>query len=176
MYTDTSGIPNQLANHIDATFAVTSIPDPISSDGGSTGQADNNTSTSSASSSSNNTRLDAIIGVCSALGGIALCILGFLVYRNYKQKQELAHRRLSDPIVEGLPAPGQQFDRDSLGGQRRRSFYFAEDSLRGYAQAAPSEDVYDQQVSSAAGGMRERRTIVPGTISHPILRDNTLNW
>ena len=78
-------------------------------------------------------------------------------------------------MVDGAPAPGQQFDRDSLGGQRRRSFYYAEDSLRGFAQAPVNEDAYEQQISGA-GGMRERRTIVPGTISHPILRDNTLNW
>ena len=176
IYTATQGIAQQLADHIDATYSVTSITNPITSSGGGSSSQDSNTgSSSTSSSSSNNTRIDAIIGVCSALGGIALCILGFLVWRNYKQKQELAHRRLSDPMVDGAPAPGQQFDRDSLGGQRRRSFYYAEDSLRGFAQAPVNEDAYEQQISGA-GGMRERRTIVPGTISHPILRDNTLNW
>ena len=155
---------------VDASFNVNSVPNPISSSGG--GEPDTSSATSSKAS---NARLDAIIGVCSALGGIALMILGFLLYRNFKRRREMAHRRLSDPVVsEGVPAPGHQFDRDSVGGQRRRSFYFAEDSLRGYVQAPVNDEVYDHR--TPAGGMRERRTIVPGTISAPILRDNTLNW
>ncbi|KAH8103166.1 hypothetical protein DFH11DRAFT_1773908 [Phellopilus nigrolimitatus] len=110
------------------------------------------------------TRLDAIIGVCSALGGIALCILVFLIYRNFKRRQEVAHQRLTDTNPGGTPAPGQHFDQDLIGGQRRCSFY--------YAVQAPMHD----EAAGIGGGMRERRAIVPGTISTPILRDNTLNW
>lgn len=170
LYTGVTGISAELSQKIDASFSVTSVPDPIA--GGSNGASGN----TSGSTSSDHTRLDAIIGVCSALGGIALCILGFLVYRNFKRKQEAAHQRLADAgNYEGVPTPGQMFDRDSVGGQRRRSFYYAEDSLRGYTQT--HEDGYEQHVTPmGAGAMRERRAVVPGTISAPILRDNTLNW
>ncbi|KAI5116441.1 hypothetical protein M0805_006254 [Coniferiporia weirii] len=171
LYTDTSGISAQLAQRIDASFSVTSVPDPIS------GGANDSSSGSSSSSSSDHTRLDAIIGVCSTLGGIALCILGFLVYRNFKRRQQAAHHRLTDSNVGGTPAPGQAFYCDSTGGQRRHSFYYAEDSLRGYAQDPIQHDVSSAGPSAGVGvGMRERRVVVPGTISAPILRDNTLNW
>ncbi|THG98679.1 hypothetical protein EW145_g7388 [Phellinidium pouzarii] len=171
LYTETTGISAQLAQRIDASFSLLSVPDPISN-----GSSPSSNGTSS-NSRSNHTRLDAIIGVCSALGGIALCIFAFLVYRNFKRRQEVAHHRLADPNIDETPAPGQMFDQDSVGGQRRRSFYYAEDSLRGFAQPMQGE-VYDHRVSPATGGgaMRERRPIVPGTISAPILRDNTLNW
>ncbi|EJC97950.1 uncharacterized protein FOMMEDRAFT_114733 [Fomitiporia mediterranea MF3/22] len=180
LYTKTTGISNQLAQHIDVSYSVTTMPDPISQDPNSPSGG------SSSSSGSSNSRRDAIIGVCSALGGIALCILVFLVYRNFKRRQESAHHRLAEnPQMEVVPAPGQDFDRDSVGGQRRRSFYYAEDSLRGFTQPSMREDLYGggHNVSAVpgagagvAGMMRERRPIAPGTISAPILRDNTLNW
>lgn len=172
-YTSTTGVPKELAQQVDPAFAVDSIADPISQSG-SNGSTSSDHTGSSASSSSE-VRRDAIIGVCSALGGIALCILIWLVVRNVKRRRETLHRRLSDPaVINGARAPGTQFDQDSVGGQRRRSFYFAEDSLRGFAQTTDDE-TYDHRVSPA-GGMRERRQIVPSTISAPILRDNTLNW
>lgn len=170
LYTRTTGISAQLAQRIDASYSVTSYPDPISPDPNSPGGSDG-------SSGSSNSRRDAIIGVCSALGGIALCILGFLLYRNFKRRKEAAHHRLQEPQTLVGPTPGQDFDRDSIGGQRRRSFYYAEDSLRGFSQPVPRDDIYAHTISPAAGGgMRERRPIAPGTISAPILRDNTLNW
>ncbi|KAL5524480.1 hypothetical protein ACEPAF_9620 [Sanghuangporus sanghuang] len=169
LYTGTTGISAQLAQRIDASYSVTSYPDPISQDS-------NSTSSSDSSASSSSSRRDAIIGVCSALGGIALCILGFLLYRNLKRRQETAHHRLQEPQTYTGPTPGQDFDRDSIGGQRRRSFYYAEDSLRGFSQPAPRDDISTHNISPAGGGMRERRPIAPGTISAPILRDNTLNW
>ncbi|KAH8103164.1 hypothetical protein DFH11DRAFT_1773904 [Phellopilus nigrolimitatus] len=171
LYTGISGISNQLAQ----CFSVTSVGDPITSDG-SNGSSN---SSSSSSSGSDHTRLDAIIGVCAALGGIALCILVFLIYRNFKRRQEVAHQHLTDTNPGGTPAPGQHFDQDSIGGQRRRSFYYAEDLLHGYAQAPMHDEVYDHRINPAAGiggGMREQRAIVPGMISAPILRDHTLNW
>ncbi|KLO06960.1 hypothetical protein SCHPADRAFT_837340 [Schizopora paradoxa] len=173
-YTATTGIPASIAAHVDASFAVDAVANPISSTGSDNGSSTGDATTNSASGSSN-ARLDAIIGVCSALGGITLLIIAWLAYRNYKQRQELAHRRLSDPPpMDQSPAPGQDFDRDSVGGNRRRSFYFAEDSLRGYAEQPAPQD--DRGVGASSGMMRERRPIVPGTISTPILRDNTLNW
>ncbi|KAH8112227.1 hypothetical protein DFH11DRAFT_1689967 [Phellopilus nigrolimitatus] len=171
LYTGTSGISNQLAQCIDASFSVTSVGDPITSDG----LNGSSNSSSSSSSGSDHTRLDAIIGVCSALGGIALCILVFLIYRNFKRRQEVAHQHLTDMNPGGTPVPGQHFYQDSIGGQRRRSFYYAEDLLRGYVQAPMHDEVYDHRINPAAGiggGMREQRAIVPGTISAPVLRDN----
>jgi hypothetical protein len=168
-YTAGEGIPQQLAAHVDPSYAITTDPitDPPP---GTSGE-----STSANSSGGNSARLDAIIGVCSALGGIALCILVWMVVRNIKRNRLMAHRRLSDPPVGATPAPGQDFDRDSVGGQRRRSFYYAEDSLRGFGEP-PMEETYHHQ-SEYPAGMRERRPpIEPGAISAPILRDNTLNW
>ena len=173
IYTETDGIPNELAQRIDASFGVTSISNPIGGGGGSG-------SSSSSSSGGSNSRRDAIIGVGSALGGIALCSFGVLVYRKFKRRQAAAHHRLTEPTYDATPAPGQDFDRDSIGGQRRRSFYYAEDSLRGFGgapqqQLHPQEEMYAQNMSQQPG-MRERRAIIPGQISAPILRDNTMNW
>lgn len=165
-YQDNQGIASELADRVDASFSVTSISDPM------TGTGSSNTS----SSSSDNSRRDAIIGVCSALGGIALCVFAFLIYRNFKRRQEAAHQRLTEPTYDATPAPGQDFDRDSIGGQRRRSFYFAEDSLRGFGAPQPQEEMYMEHNVSMQPGMRERRAIIPGQISAPVLRDNTLNW
>ena len=165
-YQENQGIASELAQRVDASFSVTSISNPM------TGSS----SSGSSSGSSDNTRRDAIIGVCSALGGIALCVFGFLVYRNYKRRQEAAHQRLQEPTYDATPAPGQEFDRDSIGGQRRRSFYFAEDSLRGFGAPQPQEELYMDHNVSMQPGMRERRAIIPGQISAPILRDNTMNW
>jgi len=174
-YTATSGIPFSIAQHVDASFAVNAVANPIGNNGAGGGSSGDGSGQTSSASGSNNARLDAIIGVCSALGGITLLIIAWLAYRNYKQRQELAHRRLSDPPqLDQSPAPGQDFDRDSVGGNRRRSFYFAEDSLRGFAEHSTVQD--DRGVGPSSSLMRERRPIVPGTISTPILRDNTLNW
>jgi len=169
-YTMTTGITNQLALRVDSSFAVNTVSDPnASTDGSGTGGS------TSGSSSSSKTRQDAIIGVVSALGALATLILGFLIHRSWKRRQESAHRRLSDPdrVAVGARPEGQEFDRDSLGGQRRRSFYYAEDSLIG----APGggDDHYDYH-ASPDNGMRERRPIVPGTISSPYLQQSSMNW
>ena len=168
-YTGLQSPYKDLAAHVVSSFPVTSVTgsgDTSSSGTGSSGS-------SSSASSSSKTREDAIIGVVTSLGAITLLILAFLVYRAIKQRRELAHRRLSDPHQEfiGAPPEDHEFDRDSIGGQRRRSFYYAADSLRGLgeqAQHSPSqEDPFNPQA-----GMRERRPVI-GT---PILRDNTMNW
>lgn len=171
-YVANVGIPQQLAAHVDPSYGVTTITNPGADSGSGGGTSNNN----AAVTSDNSARLDAIIGVCSALGGIALCILIWMVVRNIRRNRTMAHRRLSDPPVMGsTPAPGQTFDRDSIGGQRRRSFYYAEDSLRGFGDA-PADETFDH-LSNYPAGMRERRPpIEPGAISAPILRDNTLNW
>jgi len=104
----------------------TGIPGSWGSNKGSTGDT----------SDDSHTRENAIVGVVSALGGITLVVLGYLIYRAVKKRRELAHRRLSDPLANhfiGEAPPNRTFDQDSTGGQRRKSFYFVEDSLRGFS-------------------------------------------
>ena len=165
-YTALSSPYSDLARHVVSSFPVRSVAPGNS---GTPGDGSSGAATSGASNSSK-TREDAIIGVVSSLGAITLLILGFLIFRAIKQRRELAHRRLSDPHDNefiGAPPAEHEFDRDSVGGQRRRSFYYAADSLRGFQDhnAAAVEDPFNP-------GMRERRPVI-GT---PILRDNTMNW
>ncbi|EIW59610.1 uncharacterized protein TRAVEDRAFT_121219, partial [Trametes versicolor FP-101664 SS1] len=162
-----------LAEHVVSSFPVTNAPGSTSTDtnsGGSSGA-------SSSASSSSKTREDAIIGVVSSLGAIALLILAFLVFRAVKQRRELAHRRLSDApgqneFIGAPPEEDHEFDRDSVGGQRRRSFYYAADSLRGAEPQAPVQQVPAYSEDPFNPTMRERRP----PIGAPILRDNTMNW
>jgi hypothetical protein len=175
-YNGTTGIMAQIAARVDPAFPITAIPDPNGSPGGVGGVGG-----SSGISSQSKIRQDAIIGVVSTLGGIALLILSVLVYRSYRRRQELAHRRLSDPPagvdVTGLRPQGREFDQDSVGGQRRRSFYYAEDSLQGYQGQGErqEEGSYDYR-SATNGGMTQRRTVMPTAISAPILQESTMNW
>jgi hypothetical protein len=159
-----------LAQHVVSSYSLLSVsPDSNPGSGGSSkNSGDNNGSLGSGKS-----REDAIIGVVSALGAIAALVLGFLIYRSYKRRQQLAHRRLSDPPGEnlGVRPQGRQFDQDSVGGARRRSFYFAEDSLRGYESQAAANDQF-----MAESSMSQRRNVVPGSISAPVLRGSTMNW
>ena len=168
-YTALGSPYKDLAEHVVPSFPVTAI-----ATSGSTGSSGGNTTSSdtTSASSSSKTREDAIIGVVSSLGAITLIVLVFLVVRAIKQRRALAHRRLSDPQMDtayvGARPENQDFDRDSLGGQRRRSFYYAEDSLR-----------YDPTGAAASEAMmRERRPqgVNPQMIGAPVLRDNTMNW
>ncbi|KAL6300111.1 hypothetical protein BKA93DRAFT_829390 [Sparassis latifolia] len=163
----------ELAAQVNPSFELDSVPSPNSGTGGSSAS---NSTASTSNSSGSNSRKDAIIGVVSSLGAIALLVLAFLIVRAVKQRRELAHRRLSDPVDTtndfiGARPEGQEFDRDSLGGQRRRSFYYAADSLRGFADVAAAA-----AGTASQDGMRERRTVMPGMISAPVLRDNTMSW
>lgn len=160
-----------LATHVNAAFPVEAVPGPAAGSGGTL--PDTNTG---AASSSSKTREDVIIGVVSSLGAITLIVLAFLVIRAVKQRREMAHRRLSDPPGEfvGSRPENQDFDRDSVGGQRRRSFYYAEDSLRGFegssggggpgasASGGSGDMQYDHHAISE--GMRERRPVNAGMI------------
>jgi hypothetical protein len=163
-------VAEQLASFVESGFGLVSVAAP--STGGASGGTSNSTG------SSNKTRQDAIIGVVCALGAIALLVLAFLVYRSVKRRQEMAHRRLSDPVptntVAGVRPEGREFDQDSVGGARRRSFYYAEDSLRGFQGVRPEEGQSDSRVNPA--GMSQRRNVVPAAISAPILRESSMNW
>lgn len=160
-----SSIPASLAQCVDPTLALSSISGPTP--GGSS---------TSSSSSSSKVRQDAIIGVVTSLGAIALIILAVVAYRYYKRRKEVAHRRLSETVGDpaGVRPDGQDFDRDSIGGQRRRSFYYAEDSLRGYQGVRGDDDGYERRVSPPV--MRERRHLNPGAISAPVLQESSMNW
>jgi hypothetical protein len=168
-----SGVPKELITRIDPAFPITGVQDPNSSQSGGNGKE-------GAISNQAQARLDVIIGVVSALGAVAFLILGFLVHKSYKRRQELAHRRLSDPPgadVPGLRPEGRDFDQDSVGGQRRRSFYYAEDSLQGYqSQGERQEDDSYEHRSQTNGGMTQRRNLLPATISAPMLQGSTMNW
>jgi hypothetical protein len=182
-YTGSNGVAAQLVAYIVPSFTIDATSPPLgdggsSNNGGSAGDASSN-------SGSDHSRQDAIIGVVSALGGIALLVLVFLLYRAWQRKREMAHRRMSDPpegMYDGVRPEGREFDQDSVGGNRRRSFYFAEDSLRGYQgqdQQYQQQAYQDQEYSytNNANGMTQRRVVGLGTpISAPMLRENTMNW
>lgn len=161
----------QLASHVVSGFNVRSVTDPNDplGPGGS--------ANSGATSNNGKQRQDAIIGVVSALGAVAILVLVFLVFRSLKRRRELAHRRLSDPpdaYIVGARPDGREFDQDSIGGQRRRSFYFAEDSLRDTPQQYGEYHEVNRN-SPSPGGMRERR-VGPGAISAPVLQASSMNW
>jgi len=66
--------------------------------------------------------------------------------------------------------PDQNFDQDSIGGQRRRSFYFAEDSLRGFGSEAGTAVAGSQDPQLA------RRNVVPNAIGAPHLTQSSMHW
>lgn len=163
-------IAQELASHVNSAFPLNTTPDTDLPNTGADAS-----DTSGASIDNGKQRQDAIIGVVSALGGIAALVLGFLIVRSVKRKRELLHRRLSDPPdMSGYRPEGRDFDQDSMGAPRRRSFYFAEDSLRGYeeAQNAAAADAR----TSPVAGMSQRRPIAAGAISAPVLRESSMNW
>jgi hypothetical protein len=171
-YTPPNTVAQEIAVRVDPSFPIDAFANSKNLPGGGANQG-----ASSGLSNQAKVRHDAIIGVVTTLGGVALVVLSFLVYRAYKRRQELAHRRLSDPVeAPGVRPEGREFDQDSVGGQRRRSFYYAEDSLQGYQSqgARPEEGSYDYR--SGNGGMVQRRNLVPATISAPILQGSTMNW
>ena len=112
-YTGTSGIGYELAARVDASFSLNSVPNPQSSLP-NTGSPQ---STPANSRSLAKTRQNAIIGVVTTLGAIALLILAVLVVRSFKRRREQGHHRLSglDPTA-GLRPEGREFDEDSIGG------------------------------------------------------------
>lgn len=172
-YTGVSNpVAQDLASHVDSGFSLNAIPSPEGA--GSVGAPD---PSSGATSESGKSRQDAIIGVVSALGGIALLVLAFLLYRSWKRRRELAHRRISDPPNDesvGVRPEGRDFDQDSVGGQRRRSFYYAEDSLRGFQQQSTAAD--SNPSVSPQQSMVQRRNLTTNMISTPVLRESSLQW
>jgi len=175
-YTDITALG--VASHVNSNFNLLSANDGEGDAGNNGGSGTGNVGSSNGAAKSDN-RQDVIIGVCSALGGLAVLILGYLAYRAIQRKREAAHRRLSDPPFVGARPDGRDFDQDSVGGQRRRSFYFAEDSLRGFQSPENERGGYDDGgyfSSQGQSSMTQRRPVMPSTISAPILRENSMNW
>ncbi|KAG6876704.1 hypothetical protein C0993_000968 [Termitomyces sp. T159_Od127] len=165
-------VAQALANHVNSGFSLNAIPAPEAT--GSIGGPDPDLG---ATSDGGKTRQDAIIGVVSALGGIAILVLAFLLYRSWKRRRELAHRRISDPPPEeyiGARPEGRDFDQDSVGGQRRRSFYFAEDSLRGFQQQSTAAE--SNISASPQQSMVQRRNLTTNMISTPVLQESSLHF
>jgi len=182
-FTASEGIPGQLAKATVPGFPILYTPDP--NPGGSGISSPSNSST--VTSDSSNKRRNAIIGVCASIGGIALLVLGWWIVRSYKRRQEGMHTRLgegpSDPLgfnqggYRGYGATeGEMQQRPpSVGpdGIRRNSFYFAEDSLRGYRDHVRDEH---EDLNLASGSGQARRQVGTSRISPPILRENSMNW
>jgi hypothetical protein len=162
-YTGTNGIPAALAAKVVSSFSLDSVPNPNSG----TGNNNSPLSSNSGDTSEEKSRQNAIIGVVSALGAFAVIILAILIYRSFKRRQELSHHRLSGgDYFTGQRPEGREFDEDSVGGQRRRSFYYAEDSLRD-GQGA------DTRISPV---QTSQRRVMPAAISHPVLTESSMNW
>lgn len=171
-YTDLASPYSDLASHVDPSFDIMTVTTTT----GLPGSGGSSSSSSGATSGDSRTRENAIIGVVSALGGITLIILGCLIYRALQKRRELAHRRLSDPPTNpfvGEAPPNRNFDQDSIGGQRRRSFYFAEDSLRGFSDYSNTNDGVRLSPEQTSG--LNRRPIA-GNIGPPVMRENSLNF
>lgn len=138
-YTASVGDSRLLAQRVDPSHPITDYVDPNSG---------NPAAVSSSGLSKKNQNI--VIGVVTGLGGLALLIVGFLAYRAYKRRRDAkaaliaAGARPSDRSFDrlvfsktvGILILTVFFFRDSQGSPRRRSFYFAEDSM---AQAAPAE-------------------------------------
>jgi hypothetical protein len=164
-------VATELASHVVSAFALNSVADPNSATGGGGSAGDS----AVGGAAQSQTRQDAIIGVVTALGVIAVLVLIFLAFRAFRRRAELAHHRLSDApeMTAGARPDGREFDQDSVGGQRRRSFYFAEDSLRGFQGERPEEPA---QYDSRSPNMMQRRNVMPAAISAPILQQSSMNW
>jgi len=169
-----SGISAELAQEIITGFPLLYSTDPQKNPSGS-GSGSSSQINTSALSSADKSRRNAIIGVCAAVGGIALLVLGWWLVRTYKRRQENNHHRLNEPTNYG--ATGQMAERPpSVGpdGIRRNSFYFAEDSLRGFTNPSRPDD---EEANGGQGQGISRRSPVGGQqISGPILRQNTLGY
>jgi len=175
----------QLAGQVDPSYPVF-----LATSGSSSGGAVNPALGSllgNASSNGDNSRTNAIIGVCTSIGGLLLLSLAWWVYKN-KRNANAGHQRLSmasdqtppmhDPFAD-RNAVGYGATQEMRGDRRRESFFFAEDSLRGYAAdnaVRQEEDEMYHHRPSPDMQQRSRGPIVPSNISAPILRESSLNW
>lgn len=180
-YTDMTDTAGQLAQNVIVGFPLRYAADPSSGPpgtGGPNSSPNNNATTLSAASTQ---RRNAIIGVVAAIGGIALIVLAWWLIKSYRRRRDAAHRPLGDADPLGYTGAGYGATEEGMrerppsvgpDGIRRNSFYFAEDSLRGYTDPARPDEV-EAGVGSSAGG---RRPVGGQAISGPVLRQNTLGY
>lgn len=168
----TSTIPAQLALLVDPTLPLNAVSTgssgtttPNSGSGSSSGSNESNSSTDA----ENHSRRDAIIGVCTAFGVILLAVAGWYAVRNAKRKREARHQPLSPEYERtGMNSPSDRME------ERPRSFFFAEDSLRGYGAtgAHPVTEEYNYRQAPS----HRRVPVQTSAISAPVLRESSLNW
>jgi hypothetical protein len=177
IFTNNTGIAGQLASFLDVSFNVLSVsndPNQQSNSPNINSDASNNNGPSSSH--------QAIIGVCAAFGALAALVGAWWIYRTIQRKREQGHHRLSlgsDRQQNGYggTAHGGGYNAQQQAVQpsmeeRRRSFFFAEDELRGYAGERSEEDAYVRNISPT----QRRSPINTAAISQPILRESSLNW
>jgi hypothetical protein len=162
----TSTIPAQLAALIDPSLPINSGSNGSNGSNTNTGGNTGSSGESTQESGSDRSRRDAIIGVCTAFGIVFAAVVGFFLYKKAQRKREQAHRPIS-PMYErtGVPSPDD----------RPRSFFFAEDSLRGYQASAGSHATTDDYNYRRAPSHR-RVPVQTSAISAPVLRESSLNW
>lgn len=184
-YNQPTAILRQFAAQVDGSYPLTGATGGSGGGGGSGPGSYND-----AADGVDNSRRNAIIGVCSAIGGALLIALGYWFFRHMRNREH-GHRRMSQfsggvPPTMPLTAAGgydheNPFTDYGAAGvdQRRRrdSFFFAEDSLRGYEAVGEyrgGEETFHR--TSPDMTQRARAPIVPSHISAPILRESSLNW
>jgi len=113
-------------------------------------------------------------------------VAAWFIVKKVKKNKEKAHRRMSDDrgfrgsVGDGA---GPGYDRAALRSptemeeERRRSFFFAEDSLRGYGggRTGPGSDD-DHSYTRHTPAVHRRVPVNASAISAPILRESSLNW
>jgi hypothetical protein len=182
-YQNSSGPARQIANLVDPTYSITSVANGPNSP--NVGSPPPGVAPSSNLGTSNNTRRNAIIGVCATIGGIIFLIGLWFAFDKAKQRREQSHQRLvygGDGDYNNYGAARAQspqsppyenpFQHEDDMAERRRSFFFAEDSLRGYVQERDEEPVFMHRSPSGS----RRGPIQTQAISNPILRESSLNW
>ncbi|KAG8697228.1 hypothetical protein FRC09_008003 [Ceratobasidium sp. 395] len=167
----TNSISAQLVALVDPTLPPTAIG---TGNSGTTGPGsgsngpDGSSAESMGATGTDHSRRDAIIGVCVAFAVLLLAVAGWYAVRNAKRRREERHH----PINPSYERTGMQSPSDQMS-ERPRSFFFAEDSLRGYqagAHAVSDEYNYRQAPS------HRRVPVQTSAISAPVLRESSLNW
>lgn len=101
--------------------------------------------------------------------------------------QQVGYSDTGSPVYAYATGAAQDPFQDSSSiddhENRRRSFFYAEDSLRGYTVPRTEEDqgtTYTQMMRQQQGGSmndgKRRAPIQASAISAPILRESSLNW
>lgn len=166
------GVAGQLAGLVVPSFSLMSVsPSTVTGSAAAAGSGNGTTS-----SKVSKTRTDAIIGVCAAVAGIVALVAIWWIVRYVQRSQAAKHRRLSnltDPNVS-TGVYGTQHD------DRRTSFFYAEDELRGGYSGPVTQGftnpAQSQSADSSVMQQRIRPDIQHAPISAPVLQQSSLNW